>query len=156
MFTYEKQKDFEPLKAGEYEVFLENYQKKTLDNGRNFISLRFRVREDIEQEGQNRVLFDTIWSKKDDFEDYITFKVSQLLDVTNDEIEDGKVFSSVFEALDLCVGKPLIAVVVQTERNGEITNEITRFKFTKNPNQTLKADKEKEPVEDLADDELPF
>ena len=53
------------LKEGEYEVFIEKATIKTLSTGTQKISLQFRVRTDVEQEGKNRVIFEDIWKEKE-------------------------------------------------------------------------------------------
>lgn len=157
-FTYNKEKEFKPLEAGDYEAYLESYKFETLQSGRNLIRLSFKIRDDVEQEGQNRTVFDVIWSKKDNNEEYITFKVMALIGAVDPNLEDGTTFSTLEEALKYCVGKPLIIYVKQRTNNstGNIENEISKYKVSANPTKSLLATNSANEGIDLDDDELPF
>lgn len=156
-FTFNKPNEFKPLAIGEYEAYLEEYKFDQTQSGKNLIRLKFKIREDVEQEGQNRTISDTIWSKKDNNEEYTTFKIMNLLGATDPNLEDGKTFSSLEEALEYCVGKPVLLYVRQrnNDNNGEVENEIGKYKISNHPFNSV-ATTSNGNYEIVADDDLPF
>lgn len=158
-FTFNKTEEFKPLKVGEYEALLEEVKFDTLQStGKNLIRLKFRIRDDLEQEGKNRVINDTIWSKKDNNDEYPGFKVNRLISAVAPNLEDGHTFSDLTDALNFCINKPVIIYVNQrtSQNNGDIENEITKYKETKHPYNSVSASENPTSYEITDDDDLPF
>jgi hypothetical protein len=101
-YTFTKEENSYGLLAeGEYEVVIERVEEKVSTNGKKNISIMFRVRDDIEQDGKNRVLFESIWKEKDtDF--YNRKRLNQLLGTQH--FEDGKTFKDINDVLDSIKG----------------------------------------------------
>ena len=63
-YLYEKSYIHDLVAEGDYEVYIEEIEKKTLPSGKEKLSVRYRIRADVEQEYKNRVLFEDIWAEK--------------------------------------------------------------------------------------------
>lgn len=160
-FTFNKPEEFKPLSIGNYEAFLEEVKFDTLQaTGKNLIRLKFRIRDDLEQEGKNRVINDTIWAKKDNNDEYPGFKANRLISAVAPNLEDGHTFSDLADALNFCINKPVMIYVSQrtSQNNGDIENEITKYTTTKHPYNNLATSVSANPAsyEITEDDDLPF
>lgn len=160
-FTFNKQAEFKPLSIGDYEAYLEEYKYDTTTTGKNLIRLKFRIRDDIEQEGKNRVVNDAVWSKKDNNEEYIMFKIMQLIGAVDPNLEDGHTFKDLNDALDFCKGKPIKIYVAQrtNNTNGNIENDVGKYKSSEKKFNSLNLNKDPNDVttyEVTDDDDLPF
>lgn len=54
----------ELIPEGEYECVIENAMETATDRGTPFLSIRCRVRRDVRQEQQGRVIFHDLWMKR--------------------------------------------------------------------------------------------
>ena len=61
MFDYSEKINFEPVDTGDYEVVIETAEYKQSTTGKNYISLKFLIRKDVNQNFQGRYIFDRIW-----------------------------------------------------------------------------------------------
>ncbi|MBR3208849.1 MAG: DUF669 domain-containing protein [Bacilli bacterium] len=61
MFDYSEKRSFEPVEPGEYEVQITNAELKQSQTGKNCIAVSFTIRDDVEQNHQNRIIFENIW-----------------------------------------------------------------------------------------------
>ena len=52
---------FSPVASGDYEVIIDNAEFKQSKNGKNFIGIKFLIRQDVDQKFGGRYLFDNIW-----------------------------------------------------------------------------------------------
>ena len=156
-YTFTKEENSYGLLAeGEYEVVIERVEEKVSTNGKKNISIMFRVRDDIEQDGKNRVLFESIWKEKDtDF--YNRKRLNQLLGTQH--FEDGKTFKDINDVLDNIKGAYLIAVVKQVynDYKQEDENGISYYKTSNHLPKALSSQpvKNTEKIE-ITDEDLPF
>lgn len=81
-----KESDFAPLPAGEYEVVVTKVEiKDVASTGEKKIALELTIRDDIEQAGQKRKLWDDILIR-----DTMKWKLQQVMKAI--QVEDGKKF----------------------------------------------------------------
>lgn len=150
-YTFTKSEDSYGLLAeGEYEVRIDRIEERVTQNGKKNISIMFRVREDVEQEHKNRILFETIWKERDT-EFYNRKRLNQLMGTQH--FEDGKIFSSIQEVIDNLKGSNLIAVVAQTYDDYK-SEDVNTIRYYKSSDHMPKALESKE-VE-VSDEEMPF
>jgi hypothetical protein len=151
-YVFEKQEDYGLLKDGEYEVRLEKIEQKTTQNGKENLSLMFRVRDDVEQEFQNRVLFESIWKEKDtDF--YNRKRLNQLIGTQH--FEDGTSFESIGDIINELNGSSLI-VVITTKFNDYQNKDENSISYYKSSNHLPKSLKSESKEQIAKEDDLPF
>jgi len=132
-YTYEKQENTnELIKEGDYEVVLERFEKKTLPSGKEKLSLMFRIRTDIDQEYQNRVIFDDIWTEKENPQFFNRKRVNQLLG-TQKDLEDGTEFETIDNIIEYMTGSFLgVHIVIELdEYRGEDVNRVAYYRSSK-------------------------
>ena len=54
----------ELIPEGEYECVIENAMETATDRGTPYLSIRCRVRRDVRQEQQGRIIFHDLWMKR--------------------------------------------------------------------------------------------
>ena len=65
MYEFEQKDEYSLIPSGEYEVVLEKAEIKTAQSsGRPYISMKFRIRNDVEQPQQGRLIFESIFLEK--------------------------------------------------------------------------------------------
>lgn len=129
--------DFGLIADGEYEAFLDVIQIKQAGTGTKYINVQVRIRDDIEQAHQNRVLFDAIWENKSTgvFNRQRLTRILKACFPENTPLN----FEGVDEILETIAGQKL-RIVVKTEYddyNDEDVNKIHYYKPTKNPDKTI-------------------
>lgn len=117
-YTYES--EIKVLKEGDYEGVLGAYKTVSERTGVEYIRLEFKIRDDIEQEGKNRIIFDNIFQEKNEKGEpsgvYMKWKVNNILGavltdnekaakITFDTIEDVIKKLMVLKLLLMCVSK---------------------------------------------------
>ena len=159
-YTYTKQETNDLVKDGDYECTIENIKIKTTPNGVEYLSLMFRVRDDVEQAYQNRCLFDSIWHPKDNPNIFNPKRINQLLGTQ--AVQDGQVFDSIDDVINFLTGAKLIAHV-KTEFNeyqGKDVNVIKYFNKSAHLPQKLgdnyKKDAPDTGMKVVDDEDLPF
>ncbi len=107
------------IPEGNWEVVVKEAKESETQSGRKNISIQLAVRNDLSQKYKNKIIFDTIWTKKDDNETYNMGNlqtVAKALDIPN-----GKSYNSLQELLRDWLGKGA-KVYVQHETYQEKTN----------------------------------
>lgn len=107
------------IPEGSWEIVVKKAEEKDTSSGRRHISLQLAVRNDLNQKYKNKIIFDTIWTKKDDNETYNMANlqtVAKALDIPN-----GKAYNSLKELLQDWEGKGA-KVYVKHETYNENTN----------------------------------
>jgi hypothetical protein len=139
------------IEEGTYEVILEKAETKTLPSGKEKIAIMFRIRTDIEQPFQNRVLFEDIWKERDT--EFFNRKRLNMLMGTQ-KFENGKTFASIAELLDELIGSFLQIKVVKTydDYKQEEVNSISYYRSSEHKPQAVSA--AKEPA--ISDEDIPF
>lgn len=142
---------YDLIQPGEYELVIEDIAIKTVPStGTEKISIKYRVRSDVEQKYPNRVLFEDLWKEKADPRFFNRKRLNQLMGTQ--KIEDGKTFDGIEEVIDFLKGSNLVGVV-KIEHNsyyGKDENSIAYYKSSKQQPKVLGGGKE------VADEDLPF
>ena len=65
MYEFDEKEEYSLIPTGEYEVILEKAEIKTAQSsGKPYINMKFRIRNDVEQPQQGRVIFESIFLGK--------------------------------------------------------------------------------------------
>lgn len=152
-YTFEKTNDYDLIKVGDYEVKIERMELQTTQNGKDKLSIMFRIRDDVEQEEQNRCIFESIWKDKDMPECFNRKRINQLLG-TQKDVQEKQVFNSINDIIDKMQGAYLIAHVniVHDDYLDKDVNRVSYYKTSQYGAKTL--GEETTPVID--DTDLPF
>lgn len=105
----------ELIPAGIYEVQIEKMEfKETPTTHRKKISVAFRIRSDIEANGEakNRLMFDDIWSDKDNDTEYDNRKINILLN-TQPNVTEGTEFQTINDVIAMLLGAYLKIKITQ-------------------------------------------
>ena len=113
---------------GNYETVVTNAEIRQTKNGKYKVGLTLTIRNDIQQECQNRVLFIDIWRKREPTaadEQVDGFNFAQLMAVSRAaQIPSGQSFESLEQFLQALCGRCLIATVKHETYNGETTAKV--------------------------------
>ena len=127
MFTvdHEQAKGFEPIKPGEYEVTVVNYELKTAQSGNNQVVVDYEIRSDVDQPCQGqKILYDNFTvTEKAMWRFHAASKAAGF--------PSGKSFKSYKEWADELLNKPLRLVVGEREHNGKKYAQVNGFKESK-------------------------
>lgn len=113
---------------GNYETVITNAVISQTKNGKHKVGLALTIRNDIQQDCQNRVLFIDIWRKREPTaadEQVDGFNFAQLMAVSRAaQIPSGQSFESLEQFLQALCGRCLIATVKHETYNGETTAKV--------------------------------
>ena len=158
-YDYNKANDSSLIKDGDYEVYIEKIEEKTLPSGKQKLAIKYRVRSDVEQEYANRCIFEDIWAERLAPQFYNRKRINQLLGTQHPK--DHTEFNDINNVIQFLEGCNLIVHIntVLDEYRGEDVNTVGYYKSTKNPTGTIVSPDEKKSggvsVEN-DDDKLPF
>ncbi|MBR5513701.1 MAG: DUF669 domain-containing protein [Ruminococcus sp.] len=62
---YTEVSSFDLIPKGEYEVIIKGIEERTTQNGATGLNLTLVIRNDVEQKFQNRLIFHTLWKRKE-------------------------------------------------------------------------------------------
>jgi len=113
---------------GNYEAIITNAEIKETKNGKRKVGLMLTIRNDIQQNCQNRVLFIDIWRKREPTpadEQVDGFNFAQLMAVSRAvQIPTGQTFETLEQFLQALCGRCLIATVKHETYNGNTTARV--------------------------------
>ncbi len=113
---------------GNYETIITNAEIRQTKNHKHKVSLTLTIRNDIQQDCQNRVLFIDIWRKREPTpadEQVDGFNFAQLMAVSRAaQIPSGQSFESLEQFLQALCGRCLLATVKHETYNGETTAKV--------------------------------
>lgn len=113
---------------GNYECIITNAEIRQTRNGKHKVGFMLTIRNDIQQDCQNRVLFIDIWRKREPTpadEQVDGFNFSQLMAVSRAaQIPSGQSFESLEQFLQALCGRCLLATVKHETYNGETTAKV--------------------------------
>ena len=113
---------------GNYEAIITNAEIRQTKNGKYKVGLTLTIRNDIQQDCQNRALFIDIWRKREPTaadEQVDGFNFAQLMAVSRAaQIPSGQSFESLEQFLQALCGRCLIATVKHETYNGETTAKV--------------------------------
>lgn len=127
MFTVDYEKagnEFEPIKPGEYEVTVMNYEQKTSSTGKNMVVVDYEIRSDVDQpcQGQKLLYDNFIVSDNTTWRFQAASKAAQF--------PNGVSFSSYKEWAETFLNKSLRVVVGEREYNGKKYPQVNGFKVS--------------------------
>jgi len=164
----EEENTFAPLPAGDYEAFITKVDpNEVAGTGAKGIELIFTIREDVEQEGQKRKIYDNIWMiGKDGQPSKAQARVQVLASKLG--IPDAQITPD--NVIELLYGKPVKITLVQRKHDGKIYNNVDYMGFKEaehggrwtepNPVSTVTASEDPfaqagSPI-NIDEDEMPF
>lgn len=113
---------------GPYETIITNAEIRQTQNGKYKVGFMLTIRNDIQQNCQNRVLFMDIWRKKEPTpadEQVDGFNYAQLMAVSRAaQIPSGQSFESLQQFLRALCGRCLIAMVKHDTYNGTTSAKV--------------------------------
>ncbi len=139
---HSKANDFEPIKPGEYEATVVNYELKTAKSGSNMVVVDYEIRSDIDQPCQGqKILYDNfVVTEKSMWRFQAASKAAGF--------PDGIEFASYKEWADAFLNKPIRLIVGEREgNNGRKYPQVNGFKESEVPAPA--------PLE-ISDDDVPF
>lgn len=124
--------DFSVIPEGRYEVLIKNAEEKQSFSGNHKLNFSFVIRNDVQQECKNRILFFEIWKKKQPNQQDIQvqgYNFNQLMNLVKNAggIPDGTHFETVQDLCKVLVGKCLKVTVKHEEYNGKTNAKIDQF-----------------------------
>lgn len=138
MFTvdHDQAKGFEPIKPGEYEVTVINYELKTAQSGNNQVVVDYEIRSDVDQPCQGqKILYDNFT---------VTDKALWRFHAASKAagFPSGQSFKSYKEWADAFLNKHLRLVVGEREHNGKKYAQVNSFKESEAsaPNDVITVD----------------
>jgi hypothetical protein len=136
-YTYDKNSAYGLIKSGEYEVMIQEASVKTTPNGKEKISLKYKIREDVEQESKGRIVFEDIWKEKENPAFFNRKRLNLLL--RTQDIENGKTYDDISGLLEDLKGSYLILkiTVEMDDYRGEEVNRVIYYRHTHNPSQKV-------------------
>ena len=160
-FEYQESK-FSLVSEGIYECIL-SITPKTTQTGKNYISLDWKIRDDVEQENQGRHVFEKVWENKDQPGTYSMTKFNKILSIQG---EKGKYnfddYDELFQFINGWNVRCGVKIGEPDEYQQDEYNYITFYSPTKFPTQTLSVASTEGTVskqikpEDIKDEDLPF
>jgi len=138
MFNFGKepeQRSFDLVPVGNYEVFIERAEERPTSKGRLQLSIMLRIRDDIQQACQNRILFLNIFQKTPEkltdadrqVGNYNYSHLYHLLDVTG-ILTSGKEFEDMNDICRLLIGKEIRVTVHHEVWNGKTSEKIDQLR----------------------------
>ena len=153
-FTYEEN-SYSLVTEGTYETILTIEKKYHEGSDRQYISLKWVIRDDVEQGCQNRRVLESIWEDKENPGRFPTKKLSKILSIQG---KDGKYdFDDIDEVLQFINGWNVrigVKIGKPDDYHTEEYNYISFYGPTKFPNQTLTTNNSQ--ANDVTEDDLPF
>lgn len=127
---YTEVNNFDLIPKGEYEVIIKNIEERTTQKGATGLNLTLVIRNDVEQKYQNRLVFHTLWKRKEptqadmQVQGYSFKQIMSLAKVAN--LPNGKSYETVNE---LCVDliNHVMRVTVDHDTYNGNTREIVKF-----------------------------
>jgi hypothetical protein len=154
-FTYEES-NYGLVPEAVYEAILNLEKKVSPNTGSQFISLKWTIRDDVEQACQNRKVLESIWEDKENPGRFPTKKLSKILSIQG---KNGKYnFDDIDEVLQFINGWNVrigVKIGKPDDWHQEEYNYISFYGPTKFPNQTLEMNSNKVEFE-VTDEDLPF
>lgn len=143
--------EFDVLKEGDYECYIEKIVEGTSSTGNKYLRVQLKVRDDVEQEGKNRVVSDFIrWD--DATGQYNGKKINRIL--ATQDVKENTRFETVDDVINFLTGCNLIANIKVSEYNGKKNNNVYFYMTTKHPADKLSNNKVEEG--DIVDEDMPF
>lgn len=125
--------DYDLIPEGNYETFIESAEEIPLNSGKLQLRIRLKIRDDVPQKYQNRLLFMNIFKKKTpndldlQVEGYNYSHLYHLLDVTG-VLQMEMNFETMNDICRALIGRELLVTVHHESYNGKIQAKIDQLK----------------------------
>lgn len=127
---YTEISSFDLIPKGEYEVIIKSIEERTTQNGATGLNLTLVIRNDVEQKYQNRLIFHTLWKRKEptqadmQVQGYSFKQIMSLAKAAN--LPSGKSYETV---ADLCADliKHVMRVTIDHDTYNGNTRENVKF-----------------------------
>ena len=119
-------KEFEPVDEQEYEFEIASFEYKTAGTGRQQLSFKLKIREDVEQKNRGRYVWYTISKRDEDKKAFNFYRINQLI-LSQKGTKDYKerFVEGLDEVLQYLVGRHLVGfVTIEDGNNGKTFNSI--------------------------------
>lgn len=162
--------EFQPIEEGTYEVEIASARESTTKSGRPVFKVSYRIRRDVEQPSQGRVVFDDLYKPEGD-DHYNVKRINSILHAIGG-VKDGTTFDTIGDIARLIEGAELRVRITKdpdTYDKSGFRNRIVAFfpSEEKTEVQTVSADDDDEApapkekarkvkAEEFDDDDLPF
>lgn len=161
--------EFKPVDEQEYEFEIASFEYKTAGTGRQQLSFRLKIREDVEQKNRGRSVWYTVSKRDEDGKTFNFYRINQL--ILSQKGTDGyreRFPEGLDEALQYLIGRHLVGyVTVEVGNNGKEFNNIDGDTFAPSKwdktHATMKTDengvksKNTEPLDEaVSKDDLPW
>lgn len=153
-YTYNEEKEFKLLNEGDYECILESMEETTIPTtGTQKLSLKWKVRDDVEQEGKGRTVFEDIWKEKENKQYYNQKRINRLLGAVGN-VQEGQEFAGIDDVIKHCVGAYVIChIAVEHDTfNDKDVNRVKYYKSSENKPKEIGSPE----LTQVPDDDLPF
>lgn len=157
-YTFNKDEVFEKMPKGDYECFIESMiLGETAERSEPKINIRLRVRDDLEQNMKNRVIFDSIYLDKNNPNVFDTKKINRILSSQSD-IKDNQYFETIQDVIEFLVGKSVLISLnyFNSKDNPEKEYQSLTYKMSKVPPKQIAKNDNNTVVDILNEEDLPF
>lgn len=135
--NYENVQDFDLVPVGEYEVIIRKIEERTTPNGATGLNFTLVVRNDVDQQHQNRCIFNTFWKRKNptDMDRQVQgYGFNQIMFLAKiAKLPDGKNYESLEELCADLINRCILVTVYHEEYNGRTNARVDRMSETKFP-----------------------
>ena len=126
--NYSDISDFELIPKGEYEVIITKIEERTTQNGATGLNFTLVIRNDVEQACKNRLIFLTLWKRKEptqadlQVQGYSFKQVMQLAKAVR--LPAGKSYETVYKLCNDLVNRVMRVTIGHREYNGKIYEDV--------------------------------
>lgn len=150
-FGEEFEKDFNLIEEGDYEVTLENLEKRSSSKGGKYLNLTFGIRKDVDQKFKGRKLFYPVFENEGD--KAYNFDVINKIIITQKGTKNYRThFQTIDQVFQYLVGLHLVVSVeiAFDDYNGKDRNRIKDWSFAPSVWDAKKESIQEAPVEEVA------
>lgn len=144
---YSNTGDFAPLPVGDYECIVSAATVKPTSTGKQMVSVKLTIREDVEQQGQKRNFFDNLV-----VQDNMMWKFNQVSKAA--QLPEGEEIASVEDFAQAILYKPVVIRNKHEVYNGETQDRVASWKVSETEGGEF-AGADGGSL-DISDDDLPF
>lgn len=145
---YSNTGDFAPLPVGDYECIVSAATVKPTSTGKQMVSVKLTIREDVEQQGQKRNFFDNLV-----VQDNMMWKFNQVSKAA--QLPEGEEIASVEDFAQAILYKPVVIRNKHEVYNGETQDRVASWKVSEVDGGDFTPTGDGGSI-DISDDDLPF
>lgn len=129
--NYDDIQDYGLIPEGSYEVVITKVSEHTTKKGVKGLSFTLVVRNDVQQECKNRLIFHTLWKRKEPTEADLQvqgYSFRQIMQVAKSaKLPNGKSYESLDALCDELIGRVMCVEVEHEEYNGRMQAKVTEI-----------------------------